>query len=308
MTARITAIGDSQTDLLAGYGSRPTQRWTPTLAAMLGARCRVFGKSGDTSTQALARADVLHMYETPDLGLIYIGVNDPGASISTATTQANVQAMVKVLKYGATGPGAGTGGPCTVADQTALPASGRPGQRYIVLADSSTTGGAAAWANGQTATVTGAGGSTQTVWECRYPLAGEYGWGRVATATTAPTHCPRVVVVSTNYLNFTTGGDTLVTPYAAYATIRTALSAAVTAENVTVSGAASVVYADLYTFQKARIQAGTDLDFSAVSYDQTRSWHYTQNNQHHNPYGDQLVAQAVAAALPSAWTTALAAL
>lgn len=286
-TATLTAIGDSQTDFAAGFGVRPSRTWSQVLASILTgagqpARCRDYGISGDTSTGALGRADVLQMHETPDVALIHVGVNDPGSSI----TQANLQAIIKSLKYGPNGAGAGPGSGVSVAGQANLPANGAPGQRYIVMADTSTTGGVAASAAGQTATITGSvAGSGQSVWEYRYPLAGEYGWGRVAVAGTAPTHVKRIVVVSTNYLNFTTGGDTPSTPYASYVNVRAAQQAATTAENVTFAGKPSVIYSDVYNFLRSRIVEGTDPDFCTVAYDQTRSWHYTQNNQHKSATG-----------------------
>lgn len=306
----ITVIGDSQTAYDPGWGVDGFRTWAPRLASGLrrdgytNTQARAFGVGGDTTTQMLARVDTMQFYDTPTIGGIYGGVNDPGASISQATTQANIQAMIKSLKYGAIGDGLGGG--VTVAGQANLPATGEMGQRYVVLSDTSTTGGAAAWLTSHAATITGTQAG-QTVWEHRYPLAGEAGWGRVALATTAPTKCQRIFVVSTNYLNYTTGGDTLVTPAATNATVRAAQQAAVTAENVAVGGVASVVYVDLYNFQKSRIQAGTDPDFSATAYVQATSWHVADTNQHHDTYGHLLVAQAVKAAFPAEWLTALAA-
>jgi hypothetical protein len=242
------------------------------------------------------------MFEIPDIALIHIGVNDPGNSITQATTQANIQAIIKSLKYGVNGAGAGLGSGVSVAAPSNLPVNGAPGQRYIVLSDNSTTGGVGAKAAGQTPTITGTvSGSGQSVWEYRYPLSGEYGWGRIAVAGTPPTHCKNIVVVSPNYLNFTTGGDTLSTPYATYANIRTAQQAAVSAENVVVAGKPSVIYSDVYSFLRSRIVAGIDPDFSSVAYDQNRSWHYTQNNQHKSAYGHALDAEKISVDILSAW-------
>lgn len=305
MTARITlaAIGDSQTDTDAAYGVPGYLCWPALLATGLKAegipaRARNFGVSGDTTTQMLARFSSMFRYDTPDIGIIYGGVNDPGASITSGTTQSNLQAMCAALKHGAKGNGIASGS--TVAGQATLPGDGEIGQRYVVLSDTSTTGGAVAWHPSHATTITGTNAGV-TVWEHRYPLAGEMGWGRVAISTTAPTAVKKIIVISTNYLNWTTGGDTLSTPYATYAPLRTAAQAAVTAENVTVGGVASVVYADLYNLQKSRIQAGTDPNFASVSYDQTKSWHIFVNNQHHSAYGHLLVAQAARGVIPSAW-------
>jgi hypothetical protein len=85
--------------------------------------------------------------------------------------------------------------------------------------------------------------------------------------------------------------------------VRNAQLAAVTAENVTVAGQPSVVFVDVYAFMRARIVAGTDLDFSVVAYDQTRSWHAQVNNQHYSAYGHALTAEACDLAARSAWPT-----
>lgn len=306
MTALKTVVcfGDSQTDSDAGYGVHGFETWPAVLqeslkAAGVNARCRSFGVSGDTSAQMLARVQDAFVYGRPDCAVLYIGVND------SSGTQANIQAAIKALKHRAIGDEYGSGP--TVAGQASLPATGRLGQRYVVLSDTSSTGGMAAVDPRHHATITGAGGSAQTVWEYRYSAAGELGWGRVATAATAPLTdvdgaplgVKYIVVVSTNYLNFTAGGDTPSTPYAANATIRTAQQAAVTAET---GNGTTVTYADLYAAQKALITGSSVPDFSAVAYDQTKSWHYKQDNQHHNAFGHSLVAATVrgAAALTAA--------
>jgi hypothetical protein len=43
------------------------------------------------------------------------------------------------------------------------------------------------------------------------------------------------------------------------------------------------------------------LDFSTVTYDQNRSWTYTQNNQHKSAYGHALDAQKVSTDILNAW-------
>lgn len=263
---------------------------------------RAFGNSGETSAQMLARIDSLLYHDTPAVAGIFGFPNDPTNSISQATTQANLQAMIKALKHGAIGAGYGNG--ATIASQTNLPATGEMGQRYVVLADTSTSGGVTGWHASHAATITGSlSGSPQAVWEYRYPLAGEAGWGRVATAATAPTVVPRIFVVGQGYLNWSTGGDTPTTPYATYTGIRAAAAAAVTAE--TTGGAAgSVVFIDLYAYQKARITATTDPDASTAGFSAATSWHVADADIHHNAYGHLLVARAVAENLLSQWIAA----
>lgn len=331
----LVAIGDSHTQYPSGY-VRASQTWVPNLVNRLrtrgyNVRGRAFGIGGETSAMNLARADVMFVKETPDIGLIYIGVNDPGASITQAQTQANIQALIKVLKHrvldneqGPTNNGSNVfSGSLTVAAPSNLPAGRRPGARVIVMADNDTTGGIATptWP-GAAATITGTvAGSGQSVWECDNELAGVNGWHRVAVSSTPATYCKKIVVVSAPYLNFTSGGDTPSTPNASNTPVRTAQQAAVTAENVAIGGQPSVIYADLYTMSRTRIvggtwpssgtvqytwAAGTDPDFSTVSYDQTRSWHGQQNDQHKNAYGHQLTALAVETAIINAgWTSSL---
>lgn len=303
----LTVIGDSQTDYENGFGVLPRDTWAGNLGRGLrGAgkdvQVRAFGVSGDTSTNVLDRFAAMFLYDTPEIAGIYIGVNDPGNAITQATTQLNIEAAIMALKHGAKGDGLDSG--IYVAGQASLPATGTFGQRLVVLSDTSTTGGAAAWHSSHATTITGSA-TGPTVWEYRQPQAGENGWGRVAKATTAPTVVDKIFVVTANYLNFTTGGDSTGTPYANYTTVRAAQAAAVAAQNVTVHGTASVVLVDLYTFQRSRIVAGTDPDFKNVAYDQTRSWHVADTNQHHSMYGHALVAQAVQSAFPSAWLTDL---
>lgn len=327
MTSTIVNLGDSQTDVAAGYGVRPSETWGPQLADLLTlAGCDVIARThgivGDTSLQLLTRSPIAHAYDIPDLISIAIGVNDPpSGTITTAQTAQNVTALVLGLRhcaYGAATGGKGVGTPDLagqgmagpgapyVAGQANLPATGIPGQRYVVMADSSTTGGVAAYGAGQAVTITGSlaadgNGNKISVWEYRYPQAGERGWGRVATvATAALGGTPRFAIVSSPYLNWTAGGgDTLTTPDATRAATRTALQSAVTALG------SGVVYVDVYAAMKARIQAGTDPDFTSVTFDQTKNWHYTQNNQHYSRYGHAIQAQTIAATLPSNWKAAL---
>lgn len=302
----ITAIGDSQTTLTNAFNVPGFNTYTPQLAALLAredvdARARAFGVGGEDTTQMLARADVLSFYDDPAVAIINGGINDKTAAVSDAAIQAGVQALIKCAKFGVRGVGIGSG--TTVAGQANLPAAEEMGMRLVVLSDTSTTGGATAWHASLAATVAGTVAG-QTVWESVNPgQTGERGWHRIASASTAPTHCTRIIVVGYGYENFTTGGDTPSTPLASRAALRADQAAAVTAENVAVSGRASVVYADVHALMLARINAGKDPDFSAVAYDATASWHAIQNDLHHNTYGHSLVAQACRTAMPAAWLT-----
>lgn len=304
-TFTITVGGDSQTDIQAGYGVEAWNVWGARLADALSLgnknrfRPRIFGLSGDTSAQLIARAGAMLYYDIPTVAGIAIGINDTNASIDAAGTTLNNRVLIMGLKHGARGDGDSI--VISVANVAALPSMAEPGARYVVISDSSTTGGAAA-RQGQAATIAGTA-SGPTVWECRYPIAGEPGWGRVATSATAPTAVKKILVVGAPYTNWTTGGDTPSTPNAARLLVRNAQAGAVTAENVTVAGQPSVVFVDVYAFMRQRIVDGKDPDFSVVAYDQTRSWHASLNNQHVNAYGHALTAQAADVAARAAWTS-----
>lgn len=65
-----------------------------------GANCiaRNFGRSGNTTTQMLARFSRMTQFGVPKIGVIYGGENDPGSSITATTTQANIESMIQKLK------------------------------------------------------------------------------------------------------------------------------------------------------------------------------------------------------------------
>lgn len=299
----IAVLGDSQTVLATSYGVQGFECWPAKVQQSLrraGKRVRVHvaATGGHDTSNLLARIsdafprDGLGTVQ-PRVAILAIGVNDPG-NFTTSQTQANIQAAIKAIKHRAIGDGFENCAP--VAGQANLPANGLFGQRYVVLNDTSTTGGQPATDPDHHATVPGsvaadANGQRQSVWEYRMPMPGEAGWGRVRGTTGDPLvgqdgtiiGCSRIVVVSANYLNFASTGDTLTTPYAVYAAIRSAQQAAVAAENV---GACSVQYADQYSYERGLIAAGTIPNRAAGdAYDATRSLHYADGNQHFSPLG-----------------------
>lgn len=273
----LAAMGDSLTHAYT-LGTPPHLYWPDLLAAKLNAlgcnvRARNFAKSGHTTAQMVTRFPLMTRFGDPDLGILCGGAND---SVPATTIQPNLQIMIKWLKFGCSG---------TAATPSALPSGLRAGIRYVVQTDASSTGGAAA-AGGQTARIAGAGANDITVWECRNGLAGEYGWGRIAITGTPADRCSRIIVCGRNYLNYNGGGgDTPSTPEATNLVIRQAQAAAALAEGVP--------FCDLYNYLRARIVAGIDPDFSVVAFDQTRSWHYANANQHWSLYGWHLHAEAV---------------
>lgn len=307
MTLRtLAALGDSQSDLINSNAVDAFRTWVPVTARLLNSRARAsivrgraFGAAAETTTQMLARVQDLLLYDTPLLAVIFGGINDSGASITTATTTQNIQAMVLAVRHAAVGDGLSGG--ATVAGQASLPATGELGQRYVVLNDTSTTGGAAAKDTSQTATITGSvaadvNGNKQAVWEFRYPLAGEAGWGRVAVASTAVTlGAAYVAVIGQGYRNYPTGGDT---------TGGTSTNANLIAAQSAAATATGATFIDLYAYQRARILAGTDADLSA-GFVAASAWNVADGNIHHNAYGHAIVAEALLQGLPGACITAL---
>jgi len=224
-----------------------------------------------------------------------------------ASTQANItenlQALCKVYKYKVTGGGIGLGLGMNFYSQTQLPANGEEGQRYIIMNDTSTTGGANNNSLSQNTKITGDFSATpkQSVWEFRNSQAGEYGWARVAINTTPAFEngVTKVMIVTNNYLNWTSGGDNYNTEtntgtqYSSYVPVRNACISAATNEGV--------VLVDLYAFQSRLIKVNFETPQGS------NSWHYVANNQHHNQYGHETVARAVYETiyLQSGWVQSL---
>lgn len=211
----LAAMGDSLTHNPT-LGVPAYALWPQVLAGRLTTlrarvRARNFAKNGNTSTQMVARMPEMTAIDIPTLAIIMAGVNDPGASITGATTQANIESMVNT-------------------EMTA-------GTQYAVI-------------------------------------------------------------VSTQYLNYSTGGDTLSTPYATYATLRTFQQAAATARAAAYPG--RVAYCDLYAYMRNLIVNGTETQGSF-------SWHVADANQHLNVLGNQYVAAAVLATIQAqpGWLAAL---
>lgn len=97
----ISVVGDSLTHNIT-LGVRPDQFWPERVAVALRgdgtpARARNLGRSGNTTTQMLARIATVTAIDIPKLAIIWGGVNDPGNAIGGATTQSNIEAMGEAL-------------------------------------------------------------------------------------------------------------------------------------------------------------------------------------------------------------------
>ncbi len=155
--------------------------------------------------------------------------------------------MIKWLRFGCMG---------SVRSQTSLPASGQPADRYVVLYDTSATGGRAAL-SGQMATIPGTV-AEPTVWEFRTGAAGEAGWGRIAVGATPPTHCQKVMILSQHYLNYSAGGDTLATPYPTFDDVT-----GIRSKQIAAASAEGAVYVDQYNYFRSLITSGVETQGSA---------------------------------------------
>lgn len=230
------------------------------------------------------------------------------AAPTQAVTQANIQAMVKCLKYAAYGDYFYDSSSPVVYSQTMLPAMGKLGQRYVVLYDTSTTGGVNNWCASQNANIGGDIGGAQSVWEYRNSRSGELGWGRVAITGTTPFSdgVSKIIIATQSYLNWSTGGDNYNvstnsgTHYSNYVRVRSACTAAAAAE--------SVKLCDVYAYQSMLIYGGT-FEGATVAAECSQGdygYHFIDQNQHYSAYGHGTVARAMyLSAVSDGWVSSL---
>ena len=228
-------------------------------------------------------------YNIADVVFSYVDANNlsytvPAGLGSPATgtirlrmqTKRNIRALIKWAKFGCIG---------SYRSQADLPSDGVDGDRYVVLSDTSTTGGIAAVASDQQPTITGSADSSDpTVWELRRTCSGETGWGRVANASTkyfSGANRPQVFVLGYHYLNYSANGDTQSTPYALYDDV-----SGLRKQQIDAAAAEGATYIDLYAFLKSRIAGGLDTQGSY-------GWHVADGDHHFNVYGHSLVSECV---------------
>lgn len=235
------------------------------------------------STSKVATVDSVWIV-TPDATSVY-AVSAPTLAQLTSFQQA----LVKTLKYAVKGKVDDVA--VSVWGQSSLPTDARIGDRYLVYSDNSTTGGNRNISGNMNPTITGdySASPIQSVWEYRNSRAGESGWGRVAIAGTPAFSdgVKDVIIVSANYLNYTTGGDNYPSVYSPYANLRTAQANAATNEGV--------YFCNLYDYQRKLITGGI-FEGNTLVQEVTQGsfdWHYADGNQHYNSYGNQLVARAI---------------
>lgn len=100
-TNSIACMGDSIT-LNFIWGTFAYQFYPAALQGLLQSqgckvKCRNFGVSGNTTTQMQSRFNSMTQFDKPKIAIIYGGINDPGASISQATSTANIQSMAQTM-------------------------------------------------------------------------------------------------------------------------------------------------------------------------------------------------------------------
>ena len=94
---------------------------------------------------------------------------------------------------------------------------------------------------------------------------------------------PRTIICGQHYLNFASGGDTVATPLAAQVALRALQSAA--------AATLGAVYVDFHAYMRDLIVAGT------YTQDDDTAWHVAVDNTHLNNTGEQILADAIFAAM-----------
>lgn len=255
--------------------------WPTRLAAALteagaDSRAKNCGTSGNTTGMMWGRVSALTNDGVPDLAVLFGGVNDPGSNglvqaspIPTATSFAL-----------ASGEGARFSAGC-----------------WINVNDTTANAGSAAR---QVQSVVG------DVITLTMPLASAPAAGSVIRNDTylnlgmmidalAAVGCDKILVVSAQYKNFASGGDTLSIPYAPYVPVRTAQSA--------IAAAKGAMFVDLYAYMRSLIVEGTIMQGNDTA------WHVAVSDQHLNAVGEQIVADAVMSTVEGVdgWIEALSA-
>lgn len=286
---RIICIGDSlthnittQVNLADFWPTRLGVGLTALGAASNGVN---LGTSGNTTGQMIGRLYAVtdsngdpdigaRFGYVPDMAVIFGGVNDPGG---TATVQASPTPTTTTFTLDS-GKGDKFKAGCWINVNDATGNAGAAARRVLsVVGDAITLESALG-----SAPATGA-----TIRNDTYANINEM----IDTLDAAGVE--KIMVVSTQYRNWTTGGDSISTPEPVYAAVRAAQLAVATAN--------SVPYVDLYTHMKAILVANpTEIGDDTF-------WHVAVSDQHLNAYGEQLVADAVIAKIQATtgWLTAL---
>lgn len=268
---RLVCIGDSLTYNYT-WGVVPDQYYTQQLANLLNAAgCNVTGYnngvSGNTTGQMLFRVSLMTQNGTPDIAVVYGGVNDLQYA---STVQASPTPTSTVFAV-ASGKGANyqPGTYLTVGGTSAL----------ILSVSTDTITLASALPGGAPSVGAAVAIDTQT----NLTKIGQY-----LTAA----GCTRIVYGGLHYYNYSSGGDTHASPLAANVTLRGLQSAA--------ASAVGAQFCNFWNWMDNLIQTGQAVQGSY-------SWHVLDSNLHLNASGELILAQALYATISaqSGWLAAL---
>lgn len=296
----ISALGDSLTfnsaQVAASGGVKPRYFYPTVLAKKLTALNGVTilgrnrGHAGNTTADMVFRFGLMLEYEVPQIAIIWGGVNDPGNSISglvTSTVQASPTPTTTTFSV-AMGDGANF----------------TTGQYVYLGTGSAMRGGKIASKSTDAITLAATSDDPALV---KAPAAGT----SVRQGTQANLEwmiqqllnagCTRIVVLNTQYLNWSSGGDNAAgeTFYSTYATLRPFQAAAV--DTFASSNPGKVVLCDLWTYM-SKIVTNTPSGANVIDLDTGEhyviaqgdfAWHTASGNQHLNILGEEIVARAV---------------
>lgn len=275
----IGVIGDSLSSSF-NYSARLWEYWpylldTQLAAAGCFARTKTCAISGTTTGMMYSRIPaMLRNGEPPEIAIIFAGVNDPLVYGTVEASPAPTDTVFTVSSTHGNRFRAGT---------------------YINVNDTSCNAGTAA------RKILSVVGDVITL-ETALPSALTAGdiirndtYKNIELMSNYLTSigCTKQMLVGAQYLNYTTGGDTVSTPYAPYATLRAAQAAVATAKGM--------VFVDIYASLKARIVGGQ------TTQGEWTAWHVLDANQHFNAAGQALVGGYIYAAIQAqtGWIAAI---
>ena len=256
----LASIGDSLTDgAVSGVATRD-DAYTALLTRRLTriATGLNLGQHGDTTALMYLRRASMIGSGVPDISIIYGGTNDPHRA---STVQASPSPTSTVFTVGA---GAGA----FFAAGAWIFVDGESAQISSVSTDQITV--TAPLAGGAPAAGDAVAFDTQKNLEAIASYIQGQG-------------CSRVLIAGMHYFNWTSGGDTTGAQQAGNSALRTLQAAA--------AATAGAVYVDLYAHMRQLIIAG------AYTQGDWTSWHSSVDDQHLNPNGQSILADAFEVAI-----------
>lgn len=353
----LASLGDSITFNFT-LGVLPHQFWTEVACAYLRSltpayliKGRNFGRSGNASgtylsatglnADTLSRLSEMTMFDTPDIAIIAVGVNDPGDLWGPTPSQA----APTTGAYSAAIISSSTQSAITVPAPTA-PATAFTSGQYLI------TGTGTGIAASIISSITSGG----TVLNLASPLrVAPTGIARQGTRANIEymvqsllnAGVQRIIILDSQFKNYSAGGDSVATPERVYQDVRYFQYQAWTSFDPT-----KVIFVSLYNAMRAILQgaatsttnvpspatataygvtaipvtgknpfgATNQVVFGGITYtlvDQDAQWHVSSANQHLNALGEYIAGRVVAQAIidqqafaeahnpTSAWATPL---